>query len=279
MRPLTSSLQTPPTNITVLAFQIQITGATLQPGNVSLLPRPVTVDLAQLVSDTGFLASTVIDSGTYTSLTVTYANPQITILNNSAAAIAVAGQTCAAGAVCTFSPALNQASVTISNGVFPLTVQANSETGLNLALSIPDLLQSDLSVTLANGASVNLSLLPQPSSGSSPQAEVDDVFGTITAINGNQVNMTTALGDSLVLTSSSSTQYNYPPPVCSTAGASCLSAGQVATANLSLLGDGALALNSISYVRSSGSPLLKGLVLGADAGAATPSMQSGAFKD
>lgn len=264
---------TPPANVTVLAFQIQITGATLEPGNVSLLPRPVTVDLAQLVSDTGFLASTVTDSGTYTSLTLTYANPQVTILNNSASSIIIAGQTCSAGAVCTFSPALNQASVTISNGVFPLTVQANSETGLNLDLSIPDLLQSDLSVTLANGTSVNLSLLPQPSSSTSQQAEVDDVFGTITAISGSQISMTTALGDSLVVTSSSSTKYNYPTSICSTAGSSCLSTGQLVTADLSLLGDGALALNSVSYVGSSGSPFVKGLVLSTNTGAATPSME------
>ena len=61
---------TPATDLTILSFQVQITGAVLQPGNVSLLPRPVTVDLAQLVSDTGFLSSTVIGSATYTSLEI-----------------------------------------------------------------------------------------------------------------------------------------------------------------------------------------------------------------
>jgi len=264
---------TPPADVTVLAFQIQITGAVLQPGNVSLLAKPVTVDLAQLESDTGFLASAVIDSGTYTSLTITYANPQITILNSSIASITVAGQTCAAGAVCTITPALNQASVTISNGVFPLTVQASSTTGLNMDLSIPDLLQSDLSVTLANGTSVNVSLLPQPASNTAQQAEIDDVFGTVTSVSGNQIGMTTALGDSLVLTSNSSTQYSYPSSVCSTASAACLSTGQLVTANLSLLGSGALALNSISYVGSSGAPLVKGLVLSADTASATPSIK------
>jgi len=59
---------TPSTAVTILSFQVQITGAVLQPGNVSLLARPVTVDLAQLVNDTGLLSSTVIDSATYTSL-------------------------------------------------------------------------------------------------------------------------------------------------------------------------------------------------------------------
>jgi hypothetical protein len=264
---------TPPTDVTVLSFQVQITEAVLQPGNVSLLPRPVTVDLAQLVSDTGFLASTVIDSGTYTSMTMTLANPQVTIMNNGLSAVAVSGQTCAAGATCTFAPALNNASVTISSGVFPITVAANSTTGLNLDLSIPDLLQSDLSVTLANGTSVNLSVLPQPSSNSSQQAKVDDVFGTISSISGSQIGITTAFGDSLVLTGSGSTTYNYPASICSTASSACLSVGQVVTTDLSLLGDGGLALNSISYAGNSGAQAVKGLVLSTDATAAIPTIQ------
>jgi hypothetical protein len=264
---------TPPTEITVLSFQVQITSAVLQPGNVSLLPRPVTVDLAQLVTDTGFLASTVIDSGTYTSMTMTLANPQVTIENNRPSAITVAGQTCAAGAICTIVPALNNASVTISSGVFPVTVAANSTTGLNLDLSIPDLLQSDLSVTLANGTSINLSVLPQPSSSSSEQAKIDDVFGTISSISGSQIGITTAFGDSLVLTSSGSTTYNYPASVCSTAGASCLAVGQVVTTDLSLLGNGALSLNAISYAGNSGAPEVKGLVLSTDTAAAVPTVQ------
>ena len=262
---------TPPTNVTVLSFQVQITDAVLQPGNVSILPRPVTADLAQLVSDTGLLASTVIGSGTYTSLTMTYANPQITFVNNTAAAITLPGLSCAAGATCTFVPTLNNASVTISSGVFPLTVTAGSTTGLNLDLSIPDLLQTDLSVTLANGTSVNLSLLPQSSS--SQQAEIDDVFGTITQVSGTQVNMTTAFGDSLVLTSSGSTKYNYPSSVCATPTASCLAVGHVVTADLSLLGNGGLSLNTISFAGSSGSQLVKGLVLSSNTNAATLTIQ------
>jgi hypothetical protein len=263
---------TPATNLTVLSFQVQITAAVLQPGNVALLPRPVTVDLAQLVSDTGFLASTVIGSATYTSLEISLANPQVTLLNNTGTAITLAGQSCAAGATCTFSPALDNANVTISNGVFPLTITASSTTGLNLDLSIPDLLQSDLSVTLADGSSVNLSLL----SGNGPaqqQARIDDVLGTVTAVSGSQVTLTTAFGDSLVLTESGSTGYVYPESVCSMPSASCVSTGQIVTADLSLLGDGSLGITSVSYVGSSGSPLVKALVLSTDTSGTIPSAQ------
>jgi hypothetical protein len=263
---------TPPTAITVLAFQLQITSAVLQPGNISILPRPVTVDLSQLATDTGLLASSVIDSGTYTSLTIAYANPKITIMNRRSAAITVAGTTCASGETCTFTPALNEASVTISNAVFPLTVTGSSTTGLNLDLSIPDLLQSDLSVTFANGSSVNLSLLPEPASGTSAQAEVDDVLATVTLIDGTQVTVTTALGDTLLLTDSSSTALKYPTSVCATSSTYCLAVGQIITTDLSVLGNGALAMNSVSYVGGSGASFVKGLVLSTDLTAAVPSI-------
>lgn len=263
---------TPSTGLTVLSFDVQITSAVLQPGNVSILPRPVTVDLAQLASDTAFLASSVIDSATYTSLTISFANPQVTILNNTAQTVTASGQSCLPGATCTFTPALNNASVTISNGVFPLTVTASSNTGLDLDLSIPDLLQSDLSITPASGASVNLSLL----SGQAPQsmqARIDDVLGTITAVSGTQVNITTALGDLLVLSQDSSTSYSYPASVCAAANATCLSTGQLVTVDLSLLGNGALGINSLSYLASSGSAMTKALVLGADTTGTTPTVR------
>jgi hypothetical protein len=120
---------TPSPKLSVLSFQVQITEAVLQPGNVSILLKPVTVDLAQLVSDTAFLSSTVVGSATFTSMTMTFANPQVTIVNNSGASIVTPTQTCAIGAVCTFVPKVNDASVTISSGVFPVTVTANSSTG------------------------------------------------------------------------------------------------------------------------------------------------------
>ncbi len=263
---------TPSSNLTVASFQVQITGAVLQPGSVSILPRPVTVDLAQLVSDTGFLASSVIGSATYTSLELTFANPKVTVVNNTGATVTAAGSSCAAGATCTFTPQLNTASLTISSGVFPITLTASSTTGLNLDLSIPDLLQSDLSVSLANGTSVNLSLLSGKST-TAQQAGIADVFGTITAVSGSQVNVTTALGDLLVLSTGSSTTYNYPTSVCSTETFACLAVGQVVSTDLSMLGSGALNIDSISYVGGSGSQWVKGFVLSTSSSGGAPSAQ------
>ncbi|MGA7158214.1 MAG: DUF4382 domain-containing protein [Acidobacteriaceae bacterium] len=258
---------TPPTAVTVLSFQVQIASAVLQPGNVSLLPRAVTVDLAQLASDTGFLASEVIGSGTYTSMTLTLANPQVTLMNNTSGTLSLNEQSCAAGAVCTYTPALDQASVTVSNGVFPLTVTASSSTGLNLDLSIPDLLQSDLSVSLANGSSANLSLLPAASK-AAQQAEIADVLGTVTSVSGSTINVTTAFGDSLVLTTGGTTVYKYPAAMCASNTSACVTVGQVVTTDLSMLGDGSLGVNALSYAGASGAQVVKGLVLSAASGSA-----------
>ncbi len=260
---------TPPSNVSVLAFQVQITGATLQPGNVSLLPKPVTVDLAQLASDTGFLSSSVIGSATYTSLTLTYANPQITLLNNTTSTLTAAGQSCVAGAVCTFTPALNNASLTVSSGIFPLTVSASSTTGLNMDLSIPDLLQSDLSINFANGSSVNLSLLPN----AAQPAAISDILGTVSSVNGSQVNITTAFGDTLVLTGTSSSKFFYPTSLCSAETVSCVSSGQIVSIDAELAMNGGLSIDSLNYVAPSGTQVIKGLVLSENAAASPTTVQ------
>jgi hypothetical protein len=98
-------------------------------------------------------------------------------------------------------------------------------------------------------------------------------LASVISTGNGQVKVTTAFGDSLVLVSNSSTKYDYPTAICATADASCLSAGQIVTADLSLTGAGSLTINSISYLGSSGSPLVKGLILSTDTSAATPSMQ------
>jgi len=254
---------TPPSGITVLSFQVQIASATLQPGSVSLIRNPVTVDLEQLVTDSSFLASQVVDSGTYTSLTMTYANPQITLMNSSGAPLVTPAGTCAASAVCTFSPKINNASVTISSGVFPITITANSSTGLNLDLSISDLLQSDLSLTFANGQSVNLSVLSALASLTDTQSQIDAVLATVQSISGQQVTIQTAFGNTLTIGLNSSTTYSYPSSVCSAGSASCLSSGQLVDFNLSLLGDGSLVAQSVTFADAAGGAAARGTVLAA----------------
>ena len=101
---------TPAVGVTVLSFSVTVTGAVLQPGNVALVTNPVQVEVNRLPVETSLLANLAIPSGTYTSLTVTFANPVLTILNNSGAA----NGSCAIAAICKLKPALAASSVNLT---------------------------------------------------------------------------------------------------------------------------------------------------------------------
>lgn len=109
---------TPPAGVTILSFEIMLTGTVLQPGAVSLLSKPIEVELTQLQIETAFLNTAKAAPGTYSSITATFANPELTILNNSGGAIGG----CANGAVCELKPSLSPGSVTYSGPPFPLTL-------------------------------------------------------------------------------------------------------------------------------------------------------------
>jgi len=77
--------------------------------------------------------------------------------------------------------------------------------------------KSDLSITLADGSSVNLSVLPQPKTGT-VQAQVDDVLAVVQSVSSGQVKIKTAAGELLVSHHGFNTTYNYPQSVCQTSG-------------------------------------------------------------
>ncbi len=163
---------TPPAGVTVLSFEVTVTGAVLQPGNVSLVSTPIKVEVEHLQVETAFLSTVNVPAGTYNSITVTFANPELTISNNSGAAIG----TCANGAVCELNPPLNPASVDYSGAPFPLTITANSPTGLLLDFNLNNSIQSDLSIT----PSISFTQL-QATQGSGQLEELEDVVGQVTA--------------------------------------------------------------------------------------------------
>ena len=124
---------TPAIGVTVLSFSVTVTGAVLQPGNVALVTNPVQVEVNRLPVETSLLANLAIPSGTYTSLTVTFANPVLTILNNSGAA----NGSCAIAAICKLNPALAASSVNLTthNPSAPLVLELD----FDLSKSLSDL--------------------------------------------------------------------------------------------------------------------------------------------
>ncbi len=64
-------------------------------------PGSKTIELTRLQTDIAYLATaTNIPAGSYTSLTLTFANPMLTIENDTTAAIG----SCAVGSICTMAP-------------------------------------------------------------------------------------------------------------------------------------------------------------------------------
>ena len=100
---------TPPAGVSVFSFQVTLTDARLNPGNVELLAAPVTINVARLQTETSLLSSVTIPPGTYTSVALTFSSPTpLTIENNSGAALTDGVTNCPNGDVCTLSPGPNQ---------------------------------------------------------------------------------------------------------------------------------------------------------------------------
>ena len=147
---------TPPAGVTVLFFQLSVTGATLSPGNVSLLSstNPIPVNVSQLQADTAFLGTANVPAGTYTGLNLTFgSDSKLTIFNASGSTIGSGASACANDTVCILTPTATNLSLSFSTAPFPVTLVASTPLAIKLDIHLDKVIQSDLSVDLgaANG--------------------------------------------------------------------------------------------------------------------------------
>src|SRR5439155_5562536 len=117
----------------VLSFEIEVMGATLQSSGsssqpVSLLNEPQDIEIEHLQTESALLASRSVPTGTYSGLMVMFANPRMTIQNQSGAPLTLGTQACSDQKVCEFDPKLNQSSVTVQAPTqpFPITLTMDS---------------------------------------------------------------------------------------------------------------------------------------------------------
>jgi hypothetical protein len=238
-----------PSGITVISFRIMITGAVLQPGNVSLISSPQTIELTQLQTDNYIIGTTNVPTANYTSLDITFANPDMTIYNGAGSVA-----NCTVGTICEIQPALAVSSVTLSP---TLTLTANTPAGVELELSVNDSLQPDLSFDPTQG----LTFLDLPSVASSAiLLPLNNVAGVITNIGANQFTITATNGLNLTIGTTSSTQYSFPSTVCSANDFTCLANGQFISTDLNVLGSGSFQANNVIFEDSSGEPGILGTI-------------------
>lgn len=228
---------TPPVGVTVLAFEVHVTGASLQSANssqpdVPLVTSDLEIELRHLETESALLSTSGAPSGTYNSLTLTFANPEITIQNGTAAAITVGGKSCAVGAICEFQPTLNQSTVKITSAPFPLMLSSGTALGLDIDFDVNASLQSDLSVT----PTVNVT--PTVSHARGEMQEVDDLVGQVTAVGMNQFTLQPLAGPSLTINVDSSTQFeDFDNAGCAADNFTCVQMNQIVSVKLGVMDD------------------------------------------
>lgn len=263
---------TPPAGVAVLFFQLNITSALLSPGNVSLLPsnNPIPVNVTQLQTDSAFLGSQSVTVGTYSSMSLTFANPQLTIFNGSGATIGTGANACANNTVCQLTPATSGSlMLTFSTAPFPVTVATNSPLAFKLDIHLDTVIQADSSglptLNLAATNGVSISQLPAPSSGTTVTA-LGSLTGAVQGVNSsttpNSFTLQTGDGRTFTVDANSSTTYsNFPTSACTTEAFSCLATGQIVKAEVSLQTGGTLLASSVTYVQPASQLVVEGNII------------------
>lgn len=253
---------TPPSNATILSAKVTLTGATLSPGNVSLFSGSTTVELTRLQTDIAYIATaTNIPAGNYTSVTLTFANPSLTIENDTGSTIG----TCSIASICTMAPT---STANLSTTV-PLTSFAASSTapeGLLVDVNLDNVLTASLGADFGAGTSVTAFI---PASNAAPPVGAEDVVGRVQSINAatSTFVLTNALGSYSLKAVSGSTFFQFPNSVsCTTQSFSCLQNNQIVSVDIGIQSDGSIYARNILFEDADSSDIeVEGMVTSTNA--------------
>jgi Domain of unknown function (DUF4382) len=234
----------PPSLVTVLSAQVTLTGATLAPGNVSLFSGSTTVDLTRLQTDIAYLATAAnIPAGSYTSITLTFANPLITIENDTGGTIA--GCAPSPTLICALSPVSTQ-SLSVTAPLSAFSVSSSSATGLLIDVSLDQLLSPTLGVDFSTSST---SVFPfTPGGTNAPLVGAEDVVGHVATLDvpTNTFILTNATA-SYTLKVVSGTTFLQFPASCTTPGFACLASNQILSVDIGIQADGSIVARNIVF--------------------------------
>jgi len=255
----------PPTGVTILRFEIQVIDAKLQPAMgqpVSMLNGPQEVELEHLQTESALLANTMVPAGMYNGMSVTFANPQMTILNQGTTTLMAGGQSCPAMQVCTLTPTLNQMMVTIQVPTlpFPVNLTATSPLAFLLHFDVNASVQGDLSIT----PTVSLSQTSL-NEGEEGEHEHTHLAGIVTAVNSPSFTLLTgANGQSSNITTDSNTKYDFDGS-CMANNFSCIMVGQVLRVKVDIMSGGMTLATKVKLLELKGHPSVQGTVTSVNA--------------
>jgi hypothetical protein len=252
---------TPPSLVSILSAQVTLTGATLTPGNVSLFSGSATVDLVRLQTDVAYLSTAAkIPAGNYTSVTLTFANPSLTIENDMTTAIAG----CAGVSICTIVPTAMTMSATVPLSGF--SIAANSTTGLLIDVSLDNLLNASLVENFSDGTTVTPFT---PAGLGAPPVGAEDFVGQVENVNvsSNTFTLTNATGKYSLKADNTSTFFQFPALVCSSPGFPCLQNNQILSVDIAIQSDGSILARNIVFEDADSSDAeVEGMITGTNGG-------------
>lgn len=239
---------TPPAGVSILSFEVSLTGATLNPGNADLLGSraPVRIEVKQLETEAAFLSTANVPPGMYTTLNLTFANVELTFQNNTGSVLAG----CAVGAICEINPSGTlTSSVTLPNS--GINLSANTSTGLLIDVNPNAILTSALGVDFSQPGAASVQQLQDMQQGQLD--DLDDLVGSVQNLNSANQTFTlhTANGDFSVLVNGT-TQFDFNGGDdnnnnCPANNFSCLQNNQVISADLFVMSGGAFVAKKIEF--------------------------------
>ncbi len=258
---------TPPSGVAVLFFETQITGASLQPSDtskaaVSVLSAPVEVEFGHLQTDKAFLSLSNVAPDTYKSISLTFGNATMTIVNHSGAAIG----SCANNSVCELAPNFNPSMATLSSAPFPITIRQNSVVGIRLDFNVNSSVQSDLSIDPV--VTIKHLIQRQDDEDEQEMENVDEIDGQVTVVGSNQFTlMNEKSGQSFAVTVDSNTAFeDFERAGCTASPEdfSCVKMGQILNVDLSENGMGKMLAKRVEFEEDANREALKGTITSVD---------------
>jgi len=258
---------TPRNGVAVLFFEASITGATLQPSDsskpaISVLANPVEVEFGHLQTDTAFLNLARVTPDTYNSMTLTFGNAEMTIVNHSGAAVG----SCANNSVCQLTPNFSTSMVTLSGAPFPVIIHMNSVVGIKLDLNVNSSVESDLSID----PSVTIAHFRQrPDSDKGQEMEqLDELDGQITALGTNQFTLVNRRnGQSFTVKVDNNTVFeDFDRAGCAAnpQDFTCLQTNQIVEVKLSENGMGSMLATRVEFIENASQEAIKGTITSVD---------------
>ncbi|OLD22034.1 MAG: hypothetical protein AUI91_03040 [Acidobacteria bacterium 13_1_40CM_3_56_11] len=220
------------------------------------------VEFGHLQTDKAFLSLSNVAPDTYESISLTFGNATMTIVNHSGAAMG----SCANNSVCELTPNFNPSMATLSSAPFPITISQNSVVGIRLDFNVNSSVQSDLSIKPV----VTIKHLTQRQDDEDEQEmeNVDEIDGQVTVVGSNQFTlMSEKSGQLFVINVDGNTAFEDFDRTGCTANPedfSCVKMGQILDVDLSENGMGKMLAKRVEFEEDANREAIKGTITSVD---------------